>query len=77
MESPGHLKMEMAIFQTLHFIYKLSQALAQDGELGTLQGHFQIFWMPSARRGGFNMRAVDGGRIRAGTESRQRAPSAI
>lgn len=41
MESPGHLKMEMAIFQTPHFIYKLSQALIQ----ATPQGHSQIFWM--------------------------------
>jgi len=33
--------MEMAIFQTPHFIYKLSQALTQ----AALQGHSQIFWM--------------------------------
>ncbi len=33
--------MEMAIFQSPHFIYKLSQALSR----AALQGHSQIFWM--------------------------------
>lgn len=55
MESPGHLKMEMAIFQPLppscahthtHILYINYPEHLQVGKAGggTLQGHSQIFW---------------------------------